>query len=609
MRKYLGVPLIQGRKSAHMYRYLEDKDMFEFAALASLDYKNISPGKTKGFLPSSGFFSFRPFYTKAAAKADRLSLLLAVSSLPLENMAASKMLIPSLTKFRPLTCAAAAFYPTRLVPHPPDLVKWVKREGGFVHEAVKIAQDTTLGLGLVASGEIPKGSDLIVLPDHVPLKFQSDEQNGADSVLLHLSHQVPDLNLSDSGVALWVFLNWVTDHSKSLSLYERAQLLCLSSNRVLNWTLWEHVTEELWAMKLGLKLLQERAKVGSFWWPYISNLPETYSVPIFFTGEDIKNLQYAPLLYQVNKRCRFLLEFEQEVKNALKDLKLSEHPFGGQDVDASSLGWAMSAVSSRAFRLYGKKLPDGSRSDIPMMLPLIDMCNHSFNPNAQIVQEQDVGNSKMLIKVVAEKDIKQNDPLLLHYGCLSNDFFLLDYGFVMPSNPYDYIELKYDGALMDAASMAAGVSSPNFSAPAPWQRQVLSQLKLDGEASNLKVIIGGPELVEGRLLSALRVILSNDMELVQRYDLNVLKSLSAEAPLGFANEVAVFRTIIALCVIALGHFPTKIMDDESQMKQGVPVSTELAIQFRIQKKSVIIDVMRDLTKRVKLLSSKETTTA
>ncbi|OMP12703.1 hypothetical protein COLO4_02853 [Corchorus olitorius] len=49
-------------------------------------------------------------------------------------MAASKMLIPSLTHFRPLTCAAsaaAASYPARLVPHPPDLVKWVKREGGL----------------------------------------------------------------------------------------------------------------------------------------------------------------------------------------------------------------------------------------------------------------------------------------------------------------------------------------------------------------------------------------------------------------------------------------------------------------------------------------------
>jgi len=54
-------------------------------------------------------------------------------------------------------------------------------------------------------------------------------------------------------------------------------------------------------MKLGLRLLQERAKSDSFWWPYIANLPETFTVPIFFPGEDIKNLQYAPLLHQVVK--------------------------------------------------------------------------------------------------------------------------------------------------------------------------------------------------------------------------------------------------------------------------------------------------------------------
>lgn len=52
-------------------------------------------------------------------------------------------------------------------------------------------------------------------------------------------------------------------------------------------------------MKLGLKLLQERAKTGSFWWPYISNLPETYSVPIFFDGTNIQKLQYAPIVNQV----------------------------------------------------------------------------------------------------------------------------------------------------------------------------------------------------------------------------------------------------------------------------------------------------------------------
>lgn len=475
-------------------------------------------------------------------------------------MAVSKFVMASLTNCRPLTCAAtatASSYQERLVPHPPDLIKWVRREGGFVHQAIKISQDGTNGLGLIASHDIPKGSQLIVLPDNIPLKFGAgDGVDEAHSVLVKLAQNIPD---------------------------------------------------ELWAMKLGLKLLQERARVNSFWWPYISNLPQTYSVPIFFQGEDIKNLQYAPLLYQVNRRCRFLLDFEQEVKLAVENLKQNDHPFGRQDVDASSLGWSMSAVSSRAFRLYGKKLPDGTCIDAPMMLPLIDMCNHAFNPNAQIIQEQDAGSAKMLIKAVAETPIKQNDAILLNYGCLNNDLFLLDYGFVIPSNPYDCIELKYDGAFLDAASVAAGVSSPKFSSPAPWQQQFLSQLNLDGEAANLKVTLGGQELVDGRLLAALRVLLASDMEMVRKHDMDTLKSLSADAPLGIANEVAAYRTIIALCVIALEHFPTKIMEDESSLKQGVSASTELAIQFRIQKKSVIIDVMRDLTRRAKSLLSKDTT--
>ncbi|KAM1919326.1 hypothetical protein FF1_023849 [Malus domestica] len=92
--------------------------------------------------------------------------------------AASKMIMASFTAFRPLTCAAPAFYPARLAPHPPDLIKWVRREGGFVHEAVKIAQDSSFGLRLVASEEMPKGSELIVLPEQVPLRFDPIESDG-----------------------------------------------------------------------------------------------------------------------------------------------------------------------------------------------------------------------------------------------------------------------------------------------------------------------------------------------------------------------------------------------------------------------------------------------
>lgn len=92
------------------------------------------------------------------------------------------------------------------------------------------------------------------------------------------------------------------------------------------------------------------------------------------------------------------------------------------------------------------------------------------------------------IQVVAETEIEGNAPLTLNYGCLDNDLFLLDYGFVLPSNQYDYIELKYDEALLEAASIVAGISSENFSSPAPWQKFILTKLNLHGEAALLKVL-------------------------------------------------------------------------------------------------------------------------
>ena len=111
--------------------------------------------------------------------------------------AVSKIVMASLANCRPLTCAAtatASSYQERLVPHPPDLIKWVRREGGFVHQAIKISQDGTNGHGLIASHDIPKGSQLIVLPDNIPLKFgDEDGVDEAHSVLVKLAQKVPGM--------------------------------------------------------------------------------------------------------------------------------------------------------------------------------------------------------------------------------------------------------------------------------------------------------------------------------------------------------------------------------------------------------------------------------
>lgn len=443
-----------------------------------------------------------------------------------------------------------ASYSTRLSPNAPDLVQWIRDEGGFVHQGLKLENEGSSGIRLVTSRPISAGTEIISLPRHIPLALPPLDAGAdhTDAVLIDLARRLP---------------------------------------------------EELWTLRLGLKLLGERAKVGSFWWPYISNLPQTFNLPIFFSKEEVQSLQYIPLIHQVNKRCNFLLGFAAVVNSVVEGLAAEQHPFSGKHVDAAALGWAMSAVSTRAFRLHGDLRSDGKRGGTPMFLPLIDMCNHNFHPNARIVQETDNVCDKTFVKVVTEEQIQEHAPILLNYGPLSNDLLLIDYGFVVSKNQHDYVELKYDKLLLDAAAVTAGVYSDAFASPAHWQQEILYQLEVQGDRAIQKVTLGGPDLVDGHLLGALRVLFAEDLKSIDKHDLINLQSLAMEAPLGAANESKVLRTIIALCAISLGNFPTKIMEDEMLLrKEGNSEEMKLAVEYRITKKVTLIDVMRDLTRRL-----------
>lgn len=111
-------------------------------------------------------------------------------------------------------------------------------------------------------------------------------------------------------------------------------------------------------------------------------------------------------------------------------------------------GWALAVVTSRAFRVAGPSQPAS-------MLPLIDMCNHSFAPNCKI---QTTGSGD--VQLVALQHIPQQQPLQLSYGNLSNDFLLMDYGFVMPGNPFDRVQLSFSLELLEVQHHLQDSSKP-----------------------------------------------------------------------------------------------------------------------------------------------------
>lgn len=84
------------------------------------------------------------------------------------------------------------------------------------------------------------------------------------------------------------------------------------------------------------------------------------------------------------------------------------------------------------------------------------------------------------------RQLEAGDPLLLNYGKLTNDFLFLDYGFVMDSNPYDRVQLRFGVDLIQVRSLLWYLLA---------QRQCLLHCSVSREAA--VTIFRAPVLVVG----------------------------------------------------------------------------------------------------------------
>ena len=349
------------------------------------------------------------------------------------------------------------------------------------------------------------------------------------------------------------------------------------------------VPKELWGAKLALKLLYERYRgEDSSFAPYITYLPVAFpGIPIFFGKSDLDALEYPPVSAQVVKRCRWLAEFTamDEVKRLGRDLYGED---AGSVLSPNTLGWALSAVTSRAFRPGGEGAP-------AVLLPLIDMCNHDFQPNAAVG-----GTSKAsTLHLKALRDITPGEDVTLSYGNLPNDFLLLDYGFVVENNMHDTVKLSFDPSFVEAAKAVANVGSAvDDMKIQPWQARALERLGLtqNKEVSMLWVQDGDDSPVDERLLAGVRVLCctkESDLEAVG------LQNLGAWMPSRTgAWEVSSLKTLVGMGLIALSQFSGNAVQDQELLAGEATPDTKLATSLRLGKKLLLARAVEALQARL-----------
>lgn len=421
------------------------------------------------------------------------------------------------------------------------LIDWVTKHGGSV-DGVGIhsweGEYGGSGYGLKANRDIKTGEELVVLPDGVQLKFQEDKD---PSSLKRMMDTIP---------------------------------------------------KELWGAKLALKLLYERlqGEEGHFW-PYIENLPIGFpGLPLFYDQKTIQSLEYPPVSSQIIKRCRWLLQFSQEEMQGNKN----DTPFDDAQIDANVLGWAFAAVTSRAFR------PGGPES-AGVLLPLIDMCNHSFSPNAKVVGTSS-RKTKGSLSLVAVRDIAADESIMLCYGNLPNDFLLLDYGFVIEDNPYDTVKLAFDVGFVEGAKAVANVgsladdSSENLKI-FPWQQKLLQELHLDQDKEVSinwsKSYRNSP--VDDRLLAGVRILCATKESDCTGHNLGNWN----EQIQNTSWELSTLKTLMGMCIIALSQFSTSSAQDLDLIHMNKDDNDyNLALRLRKEKKEILAHAVETLKQRM-----------
>mmetsp|Transcript_42417 Transcript_42417/g.85825 ORF Transcript_42417/g.85825 Transcript_42417/m.85825 type:complete len:198 (+) Transcript_42417:36-629(+) len=175
-----------------------------------------------------------------------------------------------------------------------SLVTWVESQGGRVSNAVAFDHSKSMGVGLKAARDIKPHETLVMLPSRCMISI---DDGATSTAVLGVCEEIP---------------------------------------------------ESLWALRLGLRLLAERARgPASPWHAYVDTLPHQVDVPMFFAQNEVKALQYPPLVHQVNMRGRFLHSLHQKHLSAASSQKDgAEGLFYGKQADMGAAGKLKPSIKS-----------------------------------------------------------------------------------------------------------------------------------------------------------------------------------------------------------------------------------------------------------------------
>lgn len=177
--------------------------------------------------------------------------------------------------------------------------------------------------------------------------------------------------------------------------------------------------------KLAIILLAEQ-KMGqdSEWAPYISCLPQHGGIhsTIFWSEYELDMIRQSPVYQEtVNQKAKIEMDF------AAIQPALEQFPEFFESITLKDFMRAQFLVTSRAWE-SSKGLS---------MIPFTDFMNHDGVSDSIVLFDED----NMWSEVIADRNYAPGEEVLINYGKFPNAMLLLDFGFTLPYNIHDQVQI------------------------------------------------------------------------------------------------------------------------------------------------------------------------
>ncbi|CAH6719051.1 ribosomal lysine N-methyltransferase 2 [[Candida] jaroonii] len=305
-----------------------------------------------------------------------------------------------------------------------SLLQWMKAKNNigvsskesFVSLKVGAKDFGDEGRGLAANDNIVQNEEIIKIPHSYLLN--------AHTIIRHISHFNKHTHLNEhySNIDISYEEEPKDEVTQIYSKIQYNEMVGLSSFQLVS-----------------LYLCLETGRQNSFWKPFLDSLP------------DIKAFNWTPLVWEETGSGDLIEFLPSEVKEhhsqvsqrynrdkeAVKKFltsKLPETTSVDKYITSQRYLWAWMCINSRC--LYMELRESNDNADNFTMAPLVDFVNHSDDDHCRLK----IDNKGF--HVITTTKYEPQSQIYLSYGPHSNGFLLCEYGFVLPSNKWNDIDIS-----------------------------------------------------------------------------------------------------------------------------------------------------------------------